>query len=56
MDKLKSLIQVFARYKGPFPIGSFIRVDDEVVLVVGSLHVEQASKDPWWLDCQASKS
>ena len=33
--QIKSLIQVFARYKGPFPIGSFIRVDDEVVLVVG---------------------
>ena len=33
--QLKSLIQVFARYKGPFPIGSFIRVDEEVVLVVG---------------------
>ena len=33
--QMKSLMQVFARYKGPFPIGSFIRVDDEVVLVVG---------------------
>lgn len=33
--QIKSLMQVFARYKGPFPIGSFIRVDDEVVLVVG---------------------
>lgn len=33
--QMKSLMQVFARYKGPFPIGSFIRVDDEAVLVVG---------------------
>lgn len=29
------LIQMFARYKGPFPIGSFILVDDELMLVVG---------------------
>lgn len=29
------LIQMFARYKGPFPIGSFILVDQELMLVVG---------------------
>ena len=32
---LQNMMQVFARYKGPFPIGSFIVVDDEVMLVVG---------------------
>lgn len=33
--QLQSLMQVFARYKGPFPIGSFIRVEQETVLVIG---------------------
>lgn len=33
--QMNSLMQVFARYKGPFPIGSFIQVDGETVLVVG---------------------
>ena len=42
--QIKSLMQVFARYKGTFPIGSFIRVDDEVVLVVGQSAVELVLK------------
>ena len=34
-DFTSPLIQLFARYKGPFPIGSFILVDNELMLVVG---------------------
>ena len=32
---LQNMMNIFARYKGPFPIGSFIQVDDEVMLVIG---------------------
>ena len=34
-DLKSPLFQLFARYKGPFPIGSFITVDDELMLVIG---------------------
>lgn len=40
------LLQLFARYKGPFPIGSFILVDDELMLVVGQKNAKESKKRP----------
>jgi len=44
--QLKSLFQVFARYKGPFPIGSFIRVDNETMLVIGQSNRRTGKQRP----------
>ena len=43
---LQGMMQIFARYKGPFPIGSFIRVDDETVLVIGQSNRRNGKQRP----------
>jgi hypothetical protein len=37
---------LFARYKGPFPIGSFVKVDNETMLVVGHSDSEEGKQRP----------
>lgn len=43
---LQGMMNVFARYKGPFPIGSFIQVDDEVMLVIGQSNRRSGKQRP----------
>lgn len=43
---LQGITQIFARYKGPFPIGSFIRVDGETVLVIGQSNRRNGKQRP----------
>lgn len=45
-NALQGMMQIFARYKGPFPIGSFIRVDDEIVLVIGQSNRRNGKQRP----------
>ena len=40
------MMQLFARYKGPFPIGSFIQVDGEIRLVVGQSNRPNGKQRP----------
>jgi len=40
------LLQIFARYKGPFPIGSFVKVDNETMLVIGQSNNKGGKQRP----------